>query len=31
MGLIIDELLVGKRYYQKFTEILTPKSNIYPM
>lgn len=27
IGVIIDELFVGKNFYQKFAEILGPKSN----
>ena len=29
IGVIIDELFVGKPYYYKFADILGPKSNLY--
>lgn len=29
LGVIIDELFVGKPYYEKFAEILGPKSTFY--
>ena len=29
VGLILDELLVGKSYYHKFADILGPKSILF--
>lgn len=29
MGIIIDEIFIGKCYYRKFAEILGPKSKNY--